>query len=462
MDRNLRSTARDPWGAQCPAHPAAAGGNPIPVDSKAAAVPGYVAGLEYCYYEGAWEAMPDPIVSVPVKKGNAARLNLSAADREVGYAFDYKGSIRIDGEGEYTFYTTSDAGSRLSIAGRTVVDNDCSNIRFGFPSPHEAKGLISLSTGLHPIHLIFYTDRFTPEPFLRVDYEGPGVVRREIPAEVLYHLHHASSSQALPQQHRKRPCATLALRLRTQRLVKDAGDMRSWEVVETPVRWRADESMLVIIDMWNKHPFANGRQVPRELLPRINDVMIHARNLGAQIIHSPTEPAMGPYYLHPAYAYVTTFPCAPLPPVIPHDEYPMPLNVADQGANGPIVEVGTEAVGYAQMEEIDIIFEEDGLKDGICENLEPVWNMMQARGIRHVMLAGCATNMCVIGKPLGVRNMVVHGVDVVLLRDMTRPMYSPASPPYVNMPEATRMMTDYIEKFWCPTITSDQILRCAM
>ncbi|MCX6924234.1 MAG: hypothetical protein NT154_13635, partial [Verrucomicrobia bacterium] len=235
--------------------------------------------------------------------------------------------------------------------------------------------------------------------------------------------------------------------------------MNFWKVIDTPVQWRGDETMLIIIDMWNKHWCLNGCEIPKELFPRFSEVVQHARNLGVQIIHSPTEPAMGPYYSHPAYKYMATFPRATLPPAIPHDEYPMPLNVADQGANGPIVEVGTEAAGYAQMKEIDIVFEESGLKDGICEPLEPVWNMMQAKGIRNVLITGCAENMCVMGKPLGIRNLVTHGINVVLVRDLTRPMYNPASPPYVNLREATRMMGEYVEKFWCPTIASEQILK---
>ena len=137
----------------------------------------------------------------------------------------------------------------------------------------------------------------------------------------------------------------------------------------------------------------------------------------------------------------------------------MPLNVDDQGANGPILDVGTESRGYAQIEGLDIVFEVNGPKDGICEPLEPVWNLMQARGIRHVIVAGTAANMCVMGKSLGIRNLVSHGIEVVAAWDMTRPCYNPASPPYVNMPEATRMMAEYYEKFWCPTITGAEILK---
>ena len=69
--------------------------------------------------------------------------------------------------------------------------------------------------------------------------------------------------------------------------------------------------------------------------------------------------------------------------------------------------------------------------------------------------------MCVMGKSLGIRNLIQHGINVVLVRDLTRPMYNPASPPYVNMNEATRMVTEYVEKFWCPTVASEEILKSA-
>ena len=223
----------------------------------------------------------------------------------------------------------------------------------------------------------------------------------------------------------------------------------------------ADETMLIIIDMWNKHWALNGAEAAKEMMPRFNEVVKHARSLGVQIVHSPTEPAMGPNYSHPAHKHLSTFPHVPLPPALPHEDYPMPLNVDDMGANGPVLDVGTAANGYAQIEGLEIVFEPDGPQDGIGEPLQPVWNLMQARGIRHVIVTGCAANMCVMSKPLGIRNLVRHGLDVVLARDMTRPMYNPASPPYVNTPEATKMMTDYYEKFWCPTITGEAILGSA-
>ena len=104
------------------------------------AVPGHAFGLEYRYYEGAWEAMPEAMVAVPFKKGITPRFDLAAADRKVGYAFDFRGRLRIEQAGDYTFYTTSDAGSRLKVAGKTVVDNDCSRIVLASPARMKPRG----------------------------------------------------------------------------------------------------------------------------------------------------------------------------------------------------------------------------------------------------------------------------------------------------------------------------------
>ena len=45
-----------------------------------------------------------------------------------------------------------------------------------------------------------------------------------------------------------------------------------------------------------------------------------------------------------------------------------------------------------------------------------------------------------------------------LLRDLTDTMYNPALPPYVDHQEGTRLVVEFIEKFWCPTVHSRDIL----
>jgi type 1 glutamine amidotransferase len=66
--------------------------------------------------------------------------------------------------------------------------------------------------------------------------------------------------------------------------------------------------------------------------------------------------------------------------------------------------------------------------------------------------------MCVLGRPFGLRQMVKNNRQIVLVRDLTDAMYNPAAAPFVNHHTGTDLIVEYIEKWVCPTVTSDQIV----
>ena len=55
--------------------------------------------------------------------------------------------------------------------------------------------------------------------------------------------------------------------------------------------------------------------------------------------------------------------------------------------------------------------------------------------------------------------MVRWGFTVALVRDLTDAMYSPAHPPYVSHDAGTQLTVAFVEKFWCPTILSQDLLK---
>ncbi len=71
---------------------------------------------------------------------------------------------------------------------------------------------------------------------------------------------------------------------------------------------------------------------------------------------------------------------------------------------------------------------------------------------------GVYTNMCVLNRSFGIKQMVKWGVNIALVRDLTDAMYNPAMPPYVGHNEGTQLVVSYIEKFWCPTIATEHLL----
>jgi hypothetical protein len=50
-------------------------------------------------------------------------------------------------------------------------------------------------------------------------------------------------------------------------------------------------------------------------------------------------------------------------------------------------------------------------------------------------------------------------VRCILLRDLTDAMYSPKDRPYVSHEAGTELVIQYIEKYWCPTALSSDLLR---
>src|SRR5262249_36586335 len=96
--------------------------------------------------------------------------------------------------------------------------------------------------------------------------------------------------------------------------------------------------------------------------------------------------------------------------------------------------------------------------DVISDSGEEIWSVFAARRIKNVILVGVHLNMCVLGRPFGLRQMAKNGKNVVLMRDMTDTMYNSERRPYVSHFAGTDLMIEHVEKYVCPTITSDQVL----
>lgn len=72
------------------------------------------------------------------------------ADRFEWFAIRYAGSFRIADAGNYAFRISSDDGTKLSIDGKQVIDND------GQHAPKEARGTLQLTAGDHQMVLEYF------------------------------------------------------------------------------------------------------------------------------------------------------------------------------------------------------------------------------------------------------------------------------------------------------------------
>src|SRR6185369_8123707 len=86
------------------------------------------------------------------------------------------------------------------------------------------------------------------------------------------------------------------------------------------------------------------------------------------------------------------------------------------------------------------------------------YNLMVHRGITNVLVMGVHQNMCVLGRPFSIRQMAYQGQNVLLMRDMTDTMYNSRMAPFVDHSTGTDLVVEHIEKNWCSTITSVDLL----
>ena len=107
---------------------------------------------------------------------------------------------------------------------------------------------------------------------------------------------------------------------------------------------------------------------------------------------------------------------------------------------GSTVEGRDRCLGPGRSRSIEIASE-----DVISDDGQEVYNLMQDRGIDNVILMGVHTNICVSGRPFGLRQMVYHGKNVVLCRDLTDSFFQPSSPEF-NHFRGTDLIVEHIEK----------------
>src|SRR4029450_1844630 len=124
-------------------------------------------GLQYAYYEGSWDKLPDFGKLTPKAVGDATNFDVALSPRKDNFALRFDGTIRLDQDGEYLFLIGSDDGSRLVIDEKEVIDND------GIHAFQQKRKKIKLAAGIHTVAGEFFEQG--GEKGLHAHFEGPGL-----------------------------------------------------------------------------------------------------------------------------------------------------------------------------------------------------------------------------------------------------------------------------------------------
>ncbi|MDR2116125.1 MAG: hypothetical protein LBP87_07075 [Planctomycetaceae bacterium] len=226
--------------------------------------------------------------------------------------------------------------------------------------------------------------------------------------------------------------------------------------------WKPTETAIIICDMWDEHWCKGATARVAEMAPVMNQVLQNARNKGVTIIHAPSG-CMKFYENSPARKRATEFNDPKIRELLNGEAWnnglPSEQGVKwsiDQSDGGCDCEPKCKG-GSPWKRQIETLIIDDE-KDLVSDKGVEIGSFLKAKEIKNVILMGVHTNMCVIGRPFGLRNMVKLGKNVALMRDMTDTMYNSRSFPYVSHFKGTDLIIEHIEKYVCPTILSTDFI----
>ncbi len=234
---------------------------------------------------------------------------------------------------------------------------------------------------------------------------------------------------------------------------------------EKKAEWDPKKTALIICDMWDDHWCKSAALRVAEMAGPLNEMVKTARARGVFIIHAPST-CTDFYKDTPQRKLALAAPFAKTPVPLAtaerwgtawcwtdsRHEHVLPIDDSDMGCSCTGEKCPIREAWKRQIATIELM---EG--DALTDNGQETWNLLAARGIDNVILCGVHLNMCVLGRPFAIRQMVNLGKHVALVRDMTDTMYNPDRPPGVDHFTGTDLVVGHVEKYWCPSFASTDI-----
>jgi nicotinamidase-related amidase len=190
----------------------------------------------------------------------------------------------------------------------------------------------------------------------------------------------------------------------------------------------------------------------------MNPALEAARKLGIQVVFAPSD-VLDFYRDAPQRKAMQAVPSSPEPKTVAFNP-PPPPGPTDICECGPQRPCQAQAVWTRQHPDLKIA-QQDLIGD--CNNGRELMNLCAKRGIDTLLYMGVASNMCLLDRSMGVRNMKSHGFRTIVVADMVEAFTSngldaQGKPNPAFTPAAgTARVQRYYEQYVCPTIESRQL-----
>jgi nicotinamidase-related amidase len=241
----------------------------------------------------------------------------------------------------------------------------------------------------------------------------------------------------------------LSLSLRTRVETFKGSGLYDEATVKT--KWAGNKTALIICDMWDRHWCHCATKRCDVLAKKAAPVINALRAKGVTIIHAPSD-CMNWYADKPQRKRMLAVPKVTAPKNRTIVDSPLPIDDSDGGCDDE-----SPAKQYRAWTRQHPAISVAG-EDFVSDNGQEVYSLLKQRGIENLLVMGVHTNMCVLNRTFAIKQMTRWGVHCALVRDLTDTMYNPKKRPFVSHDKGTELVVEHIEKYWCPSVLSNELL----
>jgi len=237
--------------------------------------------------------------------------------------------------------------------------------------------------------------------------------------------------------------ATLNLEAQRRDIASGAPTMERVEVDTSKVG-------VIVVDMWNFHWCKTSTARVGALVPRMNRCLEELRQMGAQVFLCPTDVADN-YVGTPMVESVLAVEPMTIPKLKKIDCPSAPDGGGCTCGPGNRCQVN---YGWDGMHPDLVVGENDLMPN----DPEMLYAILRKRGITHLIFMGVHTQVCLLGKSIGMRNMLEAGFQCYLCRDLTdaHGMYDPVKG--ITPDAFTAGVVAHFERYLAPSINMAETL----
>ncbi len=221
------------------------------------------------------------------------------------------------------------------------------------------------------------------------------------------------------------------------------------ERVEKEKTFHSSRVAVLVIGMWSGHQCKVADDKLQELSPKVDAFLKRCRSKDMKIIFGSSSLTKLPKYANlrknmkniPFSTFKDKGLCFP----------PIPFDDTDGGINerNPNFQRGEVDMNPA-IEIMDC--------DAMTDNSKEMLNYLYYHKCELLLVVGVHTNMCVLDRPYGMKNLARYGFPMALVRDLADPMIKPDGIVVKDREDALDKIVKYVEQYFAPSIDSRDLI----